>query len=227
MKKTMVAGIALASTILSFNAFAGTAGDTNSGSDNHVYAEVAGGYSKLHNINVQSIDVESINILFNQSHVDSGGFAFSARLGMNFATDNSWAWGYELGYFNLAKAEAKGHYGGGAPGKIKFKQQGVDFLGTINKQLNDKIGLFAKAGIAVVKQDCNGDVSNFQIALFNGDSSDVLPEIAGGVSVNLTDSLALTGTVNHLFGKSVNTNITPDDIASSTSAMVGVRFNIS
>ena len=142
---------------------------------------------------------------------------------MNFATDSSWGWGYEIGYFNLAKAEAKSELGSFYT-NLKLKQKGIDFLATFNKQFNEKVGAFAKAGLAVVSQDLDKE-SNVE-ANWSTDGSGVLPEIAGGVLVNLTDNLALTGTVNHLFGKSVNIHSNTDDIASSTSGMLGLRYNI-
>jgi len=49
---------------------------------------------------------------------------------------------------------------------------------------------------------------------------------AFGVAYDLNEQVALTGTVQHIFGDELNSgNFTSDTIASSTAANVGVRYN--
>jgi opacity protein-like surface antigen len=211
MKKLVVTTLALSASLAAMNSIAGQMGPTSR--EGGFYAEVDGGYAQL----------DTNTNLIPATKVDKGDFAFGLRGGYEAALSDGWLWGLEAGYFNLGKTQYKNVLGLlGANADIK--QQGGDILAVLKKELGNGLNIFGKAGGAYVKQE--GDVTVPGATIVVANSNKFLPEIAGGLGYQVTDSVAVTGTVNHIFGDKLNANTSTSTVASSTAAMVGLRLNL-
>jgi len=204
MKKTIISALALGA---SMTAFAGEMGPVTEGG---FYGQVEGGYSQL---NAKDIG---------NATVDNGDFGFAARVGYLFPLASTWSAGVEGGYFNLGKSTYKVD----GANLMDLKQQGFDLLAVVKKQLNSNFDVFGKAGVAYVDQDAKfpAYVANAGNLNSSYEKTKFLPEIAGGVAYNINQNLAVTGTVNHIFGDKIDINSTSNNVASSTSALVGLRY---
>ena len=204
MKKTIISALALGASMTAF------AGDMGPASEGGFYGQVEGGYSHLNTKDINSITA------------NNGDFGFAARAGYLFPLASTWKAGIEAGYFNLGKST----YKQGGVNVVDIKQQGFDILAVVQKQLNANFDVFGKAGAAYVDQKGKVPVAIANLKGWNTsyDKTKFLPEIAGGVAYNINDNLAVTGTVNHIFGDKIEANSSTTSVASSTSALVGLRY---
>ncbi len=199
MKKVLIPALLL-STVAVVNAA--------SFDNGHVYVQGEGGYSAL--------DTDK-NI--NATH-DIGSFGYAVRGGYEMPLSGPWSLGFEAGYINLGDST----FGAAAvaPGEMKFKQQGGDLLATATYHFDNGMNLFGKAGGAWISQKAT--LAGVSI----GSKDKILPELAAGMGYDVNKNIALTATVNHIFGDSINVNtaIPVNAVASSTSVLAGIRFNI-
>lgn len=145
------------------------------------------------------------------------------RLGYLMPFANAWSFGLELG--SLYLGDTSYDRIGSLPVNLSIKQKGLDLLAIAKKDLTDRVNVFGKAGIAYIQQEYDFSNNNNSVVVTYNSKSRVLPEIAAGLGYHLTDNLELTGTVNHIFGKNMNADSYANDIASSTAALVGLRYN--
>lgn len=216
MNKTLLAGLAAATLLSPLTTFAGTAGEPSQISDGHFYILGEVGYSKYNNVD---------NFL-GFTKFDTSDVAFSLKAGYMFPTMSSWSWGIETGYFNNGQIHGNTTVN---PffADLKITQQGVDILAVLNKQVNEKVDIFGKAGLSIVSQD-RDYTTNIVGTNQSVTDSKVLPKIAGGLAVNVTQNVAITGTVSHTFGDNLDNSYysarTSDMAASSTNVLAGVRY---
>ena len=211
MRKVVLSTIAVASLTLPMLSFAGTTG--NEPIDSHFYVQA--------DIGSTNLDISS-DALHSQS-MTNDKFSYAIRAGYEYATTNSWRWGLEIGYLNLGKATFNNFLFRNA--NVVIKQQAIDFVAVLTKDINSKFSLFGKAGFAYLDQSStlNGqDVINSSPV---DDAEKSVPELGGGLSINLTTNINIVGTVTHLFSDSIKRGWTTDQAASSTMASAGIRYN--
>ena len=203
MKKVLIPALLLSSVAVA------NAASFNGG---HVYVQGEAGYSEL--------DTDK-NI--NTANHSIGGFGYGIRGGYEAAVSGPWSIGLEAGYINLGDSTF-----GVNPTQRKIEQQGGDLLATATYHFDNGLNIFGKAGGAYISQKTTLAGVNL------GSKDKFLPELAAGMGYDVNKNVTLTATVNHIFGDSVNATtiantavITPvTSVASSTSVLAGIKFNI-
>jgi opacity protein-like surface antigen len=212
MKKIVVSTFIVSATLGSLQVVAGGMDEVQ---ERGFYAQIEGGYAQL----------DTNTNLFAAQKVDKGDFSYGLRGGYEIPLSDSWLWGIEAGYFNFGKTS----YINTAPFgvNVDIKQQGGDLLAVIKKNFNNGLNLYGKAGAAYVYQDVNLVLPVASSTGLNiNESKKFLPEIAGGVGYQISDKIVVTGSVNHIFGNSLNSNTTGIRVASATAGMIGLRLNL-
>lgn len=195
----------------SFNLIAGGVEDTQP--HNHFYLQGELGYSAM--------DMSKNTIPAFSASNDNA--ALSLRLGYLIPKSNGFSWGAELGGLILGASNFYSVYGEALD--ITALQAGVDLLAVVKKDLSPRANIFAKGGVAYVSQNYlfENNWNNTSLTLSGGNRW--MPELAVGLGYYLTKKLELTGTVNHLFGDSINAESRVSDVASVTTAQIGLRYN--
>jgi opacity protein-like surface antigen len=204
MEKRLIKTLALCAAITPLSAFAGTMGE-NVNTSGHLYGELGLGYNSFH------VSGEDKQFASTWSNDDA---SFTARAGYEFPLNNGLHLGVEAGYLYLGKVKFNNVLGTNY--SFDAKQQGADLLATVTKDLNPNFSVFAKGGVAYIKQSYEVVVANQTLKGAIEDDHGFLPEIAGGVKYNINERLAVTGTVNHIFASS--------DVTDSTAVGLGLRM---
>lgn len=164
------------------------------------YVEAQGGYTKL-----------DTNKNINATDNNIGHFSYGARAGIAKNVSDDLKLGAELGLTDLGESKFDT--------VATISQKSLDLLATASLTVNPQVDVFVKGGIANVRQEA-------ELATSTVKTTKIKPMAAFGVAYDLNEQVALTGTVQHIFGDELNSgNFTTDTIASSTAANVGVRYN--
>lgn len=202
MEKRLIKSLAIAAALLPCSVFAGEMGNSNpTGS---IYGELGAGYSHF---GIDNLDQPAVSSSNDDAY-------FTARAGYEFPANSTLRFGVEGGYLYLGKMKLNSLEGTGID--LRVKQQGADLLATVTKDINERFSLFGKAGVAYVKQSYEFEAAGQNFKDIVSDDHALRPEIAGGVKYNLTEQVALTANVNHIFDNST--------IVSSTTAGLGLRM---
>lgn len=162
------------------------------------YVEAQGGYTQL-----------DTNKNINATDNNIGGFSYGLRAGYNKNVTDSVKLGVEVAATDLGESKF---------GANKLSQQSVDLAATASVNVAENADVFVKAGAARVKQ-------KVEVATAETSKTETKPLLGFGVSYDLNEQVALTGTVQHVFADEVNTTnfAANDKVASSTGANIGVR----
>ncbi len=100
---------------------------------------------------------------------------------------------------------------------IEAKRWSIDLLGVLDLYASQNVDVFAKAGVAYVKQEYPFFLDSARIGSINSD--ELVPKAVVGFGYNITKNTNLNLSVNHEFQKE------EDLLPGATSLMAGIRFS--
>ncbi len=146
------------------------------------------------------------------TNTTKNGFAGGIRAGVMKSLDNSKvSLGLETGVDYLGKAKVTIN-----TVESKISQNNIDLLGVMSYQMTEQFSPFVKAGVTFAKTSSDPVLSSLST------DRKAAAKVAVGALYQVNENVALTATVNHVFGKELNSSFgTP---VRTTSGLIGIRF---
>lgn len=182
--------------------FASAAPDlTSSTAKNSAHIGIDLGYAGVQSPNTEVYSASDITN--GNASYKIGNFAYGLNVGYDFALNDNWLLGPEVGYYNLGYSQYRGYQNGVFSDNTKVRSSAVNALARLTYMTNDGFNVFAKAGAAYVMQKTNSVVGYLSTPASSSHTQNaVKPEGDLGLGYQFANGLGLSADYQHIFASS-------------------------